>query len=567
MRARRGTARAGALVATALLTGACFQHSSAPSPTANPGSGGNLTLLEQVAFPHLDPARNYVTEAMSFSRLLYRTLTTYRAVPGPDGRLLAPDLATDTGSASHGGKVWTFHLKSGLKYEDGSPITAADVKYGVERTFAGSLTGGPSYARQLLVGGDTYPGPYDDPSPDGLASIETPDSSTIVFHLKAAHGDFNYVTQLPLFSPVPAAHDTRDSYDAHPFSSGPYRIRSYRVGREIRLERNPYWSPATDSVRTALPESVRVVFGLDGETIDKRIVADKGADAAALQFGSRIQLESEEIVNNRRYAARTAVGFANGLTYLALNTSHRPYDSLAVRQAVTLCTDKGAIQAARGGPLLGGAITQQVLIPAVVGYRPYDPLGLGPKPEGDVARAKALLASAGVAQPLTMTVQAPQTSRGTAEAKALQTSLARCGIKVTVTQLPLADYYTVIGRPADEADAVFAEWGADWATASTLIPPLFDSRQIATMRNVVFSNYSGPKAALLDSRMDAAAATVDSRDAAAKWSEIDRTITDLALVVPLVVPKGEFIWGSKVYNAYVHAYYGTIDVVTLGVRS
>lgn len=117
--------------------------------------GGTLYMLQEADFEHLDPARAYVTNSGDFGqRLLTRSLTQYAAGPGKEGHELMPDLAVGTGEPNDDATVWTFTLKEGLKYEDGSPITAADIKYGVERTFAADLPEGPPWARQLLVGGE-----------------------------------------------------------------------------------------------------------------------------------------------------------------------------------------------------------------------------------------------------------------------------------------------------------------------------------------------------------------------------------------------------------------------------
>ncbi len=184
--------------------------------------GGTLTVLYTQDFAHLDPQRNYVMFAMDFgTRLLYRTLTTYAAKPGQAGTEVVPDMATGTGTTSDNGKTWTFHLKPGLKFEDGSPITSADVKYGVERSFAPDLPEGPGYARTMLEGGDQYNGPYKDKG--GLDSIGTPDDQTIVFHLKEPSMDWPKITTLPTFAPVPKAKDAGVNYDKRPFSSGPTR--------------------------------------------------------------------------------------------------------------------------------------------------------------------------------------------------------------------------------------------------------------------------------------------------------------------------------------------------------
>ena len=72
----------------------------------------------------------------------------------------APDLATDLGTPSNGARTWTYHLRDDVFFEDGTPITAADVKYGIERSFAPELPGGAPYLRDWLKDAASSQGPY-----------------------------------------------------------------------------------------------------------------------------------------------------------------------------------------------------------------------------------------------------------------------------------------------------------------------------------------------------------------------------------------------------------------------
>ena len=114
--------------------------------------------------------------------LTTRRLTQYRTEA--DGTsVLVPDLATDLGQVSEDGLTWTFTLKDGLKYEDGSPITAEDVAYGIKRSFAvDELPGGPTYQMDYLKDGDKYKGPYQDG--EDFAGVEAVDEKTIEIHLR-----------------------------------------------------------------------------------------------------------------------------------------------------------------------------------------------------------------------------------------------------------------------------------------------------------------------------------------------------------------------------------------------
>ncbi|MEE4541438.1 protein kinase [Streptomyces sp. V4-01] len=174
--------------------------------------GGTLRLVAtDPPLNLLDPAATYEQPAWNVQRLFLRKLVDYVPAPGAAGRTVVPDLATDTGKVSSDGLTWTFHLKPGVKYQDGSPITSMDVKYGVERTFARDVfPGGPSYFPELLDEGQHYPGPYEDGDPTelGLKSVATPDAATISFTLAKPFADFRYVLALSVGAPVPRLADS-----------------------------------------------------------------------------------------------------------------------------------------------------------------------------------------------------------------------------------------------------------------------------------------------------------------------------------------------------------------------
>ncbi|MCW2566767.1 MAG: putative transporter substrate-binding protein, partial [Mycobacterium sp.] len=178
--------------------------------------GGELRILNTDDVDSLDPARAYYAFVWNLSRFYNRTLVTFDPKPGADGQKLVADLATDTGKSSNGNKTWTYTLKDGVKFEDGTPITSKDIKYGVERVFAQDvINGGPTYLIDFLQDPKKpYPGPYKDKDPNklGLKAVQTPDDKTIVFNLNKPLPDFPYLLQLPGSGPVPKARDTGAQY-------------------------------------------------------------------------------------------------------------------------------------------------------------------------------------------------------------------------------------------------------------------------------------------------------------------------------------------------------------------
>lgn len=236
--------------------------------------GGTITFDDSSTPDSTDPGNTYSGPVSDIIRLYGRSLLTYRSVPGASGSQLVPDLATGLGRVSDHGLTWTYHLKPGIRFEDGSTVTSQDVKYAVERSYARDvLPGGPDYFQALLQD-PGYRGPYKDTTPGllGLTSVQTPDPATIVFRLRRPFADFDYVAALPQTVPVPPARDTGASYQLHPVSSGPYMFGDYQLGKQFTLVPNRYWAPATDPNRKQL--AARLVFNLNinAATIDENLI-------------------------------------------------------------------------------------------------------------------------------------------------------------------------------------------------------------------------------------------------------------------------------------------------------
>ena len=167
-----GRFRTGVVLAVALALPACGGDGGGGRSGVDKAAkkGGTLTLLTvQEELDHLDPQRNYSGEDLAFaSGYLHRTLTAYEFSPhGEEATKLVPDLATDTGTPNADATSWSWTLKEGLTFEDGSKLTCEDLKYGISRTFATDvITDGPTYAISMLDipkeedGSSVYKGPY-----------------------------------------------------------------------------------------------------------------------------------------------------------------------------------------------------------------------------------------------------------------------------------------------------------------------------------------------------------------------------------------------------------------------
>ena len=143
---------------------------------ASSQKGGTVTFDNSSAPDSTDAGNTYYAFNLNFTRLYATPLTTYKSCTGSCGDQVVPALATALGTATDNNKTWTYHIKSGVKFEDGSPVTSQDVKYAVERTFDRAvLPNGPSYFASLLAGNAaTYPGPFKDRAKNlmGLTAID-----------------------------------------------------------------------------------------------------------------------------------------------------------------------------------------------------------------------------------------------------------------------------------------------------------------------------------------------------------------------------------------------------------
>ncbi|MFI9274260.1 ABC transporter substrate-binding protein [Kitasatospora sp. NPDC052896] len=568
MSMRRVVAAAAGFVALVGLATACGHGGGAgASDTAFDAAtcqGGTLTVLAQNGQGKFDPAELYTSGGGKVPTLVFRTLTTRdHTTGGPESARVVPDLATDTGEPSQDATVWTYHLRPGLKYEDGTPITTQDIKYGIERSFSPQLPGGPPYLRDWLVGGEQYQGPYN--GGGDLASIETPDSATIVFRLTKPEGDFPYLATATQFAPVPRDKDTGTDYQKHPISSGPYEVVSNDSGKNIVLQRNPYWSRSIDDQRLACPDRIVYTSGLDPAVINQRLVASSGDDARAVSGDTNIDATVLARLNgDPSLRRRVAVGDFGATQYLAFNPRVQPFDNPLVRQAISYAVDRQAVINAVGGSALAKPATTFLPDQPAFGYTPYDYFPAGPS--GDPAEAKQVLAQAGYPNGLTITLTHSTTpgDTGPAVATAVQQALQKAGITVRLDPLDDDDYQTKTQLPSSEPGFFIGGWGADWPSGGPFLAPIFDGRQILEAGgNFNSAQLDDPQ---VNAEIDAANRLTDPAQAARAWGALDAQLGKQAWTVPLYHPIYQMLVGKDVENAYVSEWNGMYDLSRISVK-
>jgi peptide/nickel transport system substrate-binding protein len=542
-------------VSSALAACSGANNSTASSPATSAASkGGTLTILNSDAIiSGLDPALSW-SLATTSSGLLFRRLTTWKI--GPTGTPeVVPDLATSDGTPSDGGQVWTYHLKSGIFFSDGKPITSYDFKYGIERTYAPALSGGLNYHKPLIAGTAGYTGPF---SGKQLSSIVTPNATTIVFHLNKPYGDWPWVVSTTSLAPVPVGKAPAATFGKDPITSGPYAVQSYTSGAAAVLVRNKYWSAASDQNRTAGPNEIIIKLNQDPTVEAQTLISDgpSALDSFGADFVPPAQLAQVE--NDPAAKARLVTSPASPLEYLAVNVASPKLKSLPVREALEYAVNRESVIFAAGGSLAADPAST-LITPGIAGRVGYDLYPAGST--GDQAKAKSLLARAGV-HGLTLTLATSNDPISTAIAQAVQQAYRAAGITVVIRSLSSEAHTALVtGSSAGGYDLSLSSWQPDFPSAMDNIEPLFASDMIGN-GNYNISRLSNPH---VDALINQAEGTIDATAANALWAEADKAILADAAVVPLIYNKNSFLRGADVQGFYIGDFpaYPVYTAVTL----
>ncbi|NDZ77533.1 ABC transporter substrate-binding protein [Streptomyces sp. SID10853] len=573
MKSRKTAAAIAATVALGLAATACGSSDSGSGGSHGKADaaltsivnktdkkGGTVTYEHASGPDSLDPGNTYYGWVQNFSRLYARALVTFKPAPGKEGLKIVPDLATSLGKATPDAKTWTYHIRKGVKFQDGSVITSKDVKYAVERTFAReALSNGPTYFSTYLKGGDKYKGPYKDKSADGLKSIETPDDSTIVFHLSKPFADMDYLASLPQSAPVPQKADKGASYVQHIVSSGPYEISSYSESRGATLVRNPQWDPKTDPIRKALPDKIKLNFNVQPTTVDEHLLNDTStADIAGTGLQSKTQ---PKVITKASEKAKTDDPYAGALQYLALNVHVKPFDNADCRKAVQYVTDKADMVDAIGGEVRGDPATT-VIPPGISGYKKFDLYPTAGN-KGNVAKAKQYLAKCGKPNGFktTLTARSDRPDEVTS-ATQLQQSLKKIGIVADIKTFPADKYFTDFAGVPDwvhknNAGMMMMAWGADWPAGFGYIDQIVDGKAIKASGGTNLMELDDPK---INAEIVKGIGTLDNAKRLATWSKVDQMVMENASLVPLFYRKNLLYRPDSAANVTVsQAYLGMYD--------
>lgn len=588
MRNIRGTARLVAIGAVGVVAlAACSSSSgssSGPSPSSASGlnagntsvvnpstvSGGTLRLGESSDVDSYDPARTYYAYSWDIQRFFTRTLMGFNSVPGVDGTKVVPDMATAPPTVSSDGKTYSYKMQPGLKWDDGTPITSTDIKYGIERMWATDvINGGPSSYFLCLLdtcsanGTPEYKGPYANPT-GGLKSIATPDATSITFTLNKPYADFNYLMALPSAAPVPKARDTKADYGKKPASSGPYMISSFVPNSVTTFVRNPNWSQATDPLRKPLVNTITLKVVTNATDLDSRLLSgnlDLIVDGS-LQVPTRAKIQA-----NPAQLALVDNPVTSFTRYMSVMQTVKPFDNVNCRKAVFYAFDKAGYVKIRGGDT-GGAVAGSMTPVGIPGFdATYNPYPGGADNTGDLVAAKAALTACGQPNGFTTSMAYANAGVGPKLFASVQAALARVGITVTPAPADQSQYYaTWIGSPQNiinkNIGIAIAAWGPDFPSAYGFWNSISNGASILPTGNTNYPSLNDPK---VNGLLNQLTQTTDPTAIEGMGKSLNEQIMADAVFLPIQNDKFYTYRPANLTNVYINQGLGFFyDLVNIG---
>jgi peptide/nickel transport system substrate-binding protein len=530
------------LIATAMVGVASSATSKHPTKVSlsKAHKGGVLRVNQSgTDFDTVDPGLAYVTNDWA---LLYTTqmlLVNFPEKNGQAGSVLFPEAATSFPTISNSGKTYTFHIRPGLKFSDGSPLTAAAYQRAWERNLSpkmGSPYGVNDQFQKVVVGGEDFLAG----KTQHIAGI-TAKGLTLTFHLTKPNPTFVSYLSMQWFGAVKPSMPYTTTGENVYASAGPYYIASRDPGKTTILKRNPYYKGS----RPANPDQIVFTSNTDP---DQSLLQTKAGQTDVDMSG--VPSTAAASLGTPSATGQYHVGPTACVIYFLLNAARPPTSSLAVRKALNYGIDRPAVLRLLGK--YAGARTDQVLVPGIPGYKPYKIYSFA---GANVAKAKqvggAALANAG-----SLNVIHATTPSSVAVAQQLEFNLKQMGLKYNDVPTPGTVYYNTLETKGTSYNIARAGWCADYFDPFDYINVLLDGRSIQANNNTDMSYISAPK---LNKQMDAAAALSGAARANA-YAKLDLTVMrDYAPWVPYEIANDRFYTSKRVGNWIYSTYFGEPD--------
>lgn len=502
----------------ALLGGGAVPLLSACSGNSSGGSssGGQLAIGLFAEPDSLDPATMRLIPSYQVASSIYDQLLWKLA--GQPAAQFIPGLATSY-TVSSDGKTYTFKLRKGVSFHDGTPFNAAAVKATFDRIVAPATKS--ISAKSVL-------GPYD--------SSTVIDDYTVQVSFTAANGGFLDNVASPLLAIVsPKAQSQGAAFARHPVGTGPFKFGSWIAGQSIQLTANEKYSWGPDTAGLKGPAKLsQVTF---------RIVASSPAQANALQTGALQIAQGMDIPDAVRL---TKAGFpqkvvgASGMPFgFMLNVQKAPTNDINVRKAIQYATNTQAINSTVFSNVYKGANT--VLNSETFGYSSQVSYSYQPDMANSLLdQAGWVKGSGGVrhknGQPLNLSWLLSSGFGFQDAAELMSAQLQQVGISSQITQQASPEVFANIEKGIMNVSSIY-----DYAADPYVLNTLFNCAQVGTGPN--YAHFCSPQ---IDTQIATANATVDPTARAAAYASIENQLMQNAMFVPIYNLAAVFVTAKSV---------------------
>lgn len=487
------------MVLSAALTG-CSGGKKGENPsdsvsetTGTAVTGGEIVVGIQQDIDSLDP---HLAVAAGTDEILFNIFEGL-VVPDENGNVI-PAVAKEY-TISDDGLTYTFKLRDGIKFSDGTLVTAEDVKYSIERC-AGLLDGTPLVKALSIV-----------------SSVEIVDGSTINIVLSEANSEIIYYLTADI---IPAS----SSETGEIIGTGPFKLDSYVPQEGIILSRNEYYW------QEGLPYLDKVTF---------KIVASAESAMMELQAGS-IDIYpylTDDQANELSSTFDIKSNGSNVVQGLYLNNAAAPFDDVRVRQALSYAIDRDAINEFIFGGR--GTVIGTSMVP---GYDCYVDTGY----EHDVKKAKELLTEAGYPDGFTMEITVPSNYQMHVDtAQVIVEQLKEAGITATIKKVDWSTWLEDVYKGRNFETTVCG-------IAGSLTPSYLLVRYQSTAKN----NFVGYTNENFDTLYKKISTSLDSEEITEGYRQLQTMLHEDAasvytVVPPVLIAMNKKIAGYRFYPIYV----------------
>jgi peptide/nickel transport system substrate-binding protein len=472
-------------------------------------TGGSITIGS--AFPDsFDPVLIQTNQANQALQGVYTGLVTYKHTTGAAGNDLIPGLAEAMPTISSDRKTYTFKLRAGIKYSDGSPVVASDFEHTIKRlmflggpfsSFSNVIEGVPEYLAAKKQNADIT----------GITSKD--DTGEITVKLSNPDSKFLFAIALVSAAPTPAAKSPFKASTGDMPGAGPFTMTVQNPTRQLTLTKNASFNvptipqPKVDKI-TVLKETVpKMTQDVINNKLDFMTEDPSGDDLPLVKakYSSRFRLDPNP----------------PNTYWFFLNETTKPFDKVEVRQAVNYAIDSRAL-----GRIFGGRLqpTCNFLPPGYAGngYEKIDPCPYGdPNGPGDIAKAKQLVQQSGYAG-MDVTVWGNTKDPRPAIVDYLRDVLNQIGFKAKTKVLDQQVYFGTIGLKKTQAQAGFTDWFSDFPHPADFFEPNLSKAALQSSPTFNFQFKSNP---VVDTALKELTPQ-DPKSVADEWAKVDRSVVE-----------------------------------------